>query len=49
MVSKGFHLAADDVGAARKLLVAPVAQPYPMRNGIEVMSPLASAQLLAGK
>jgi len=46
-LSKGFHLAAADVGATRKLLVAPVAAPYPMRDGIEVMGPLAAARLLA--
>lgn len=46
-VSKGFHLAAADVGAIRKLLVAPVSDTYPMRDGIEVMNPLAAAQLLA--
>ena len=37
VVSKGFHLAADDVGAARKIVVAPVAAPYPMRDGVEAM------------
>ncbi|MDP2834005.1 MAG: ATP-binding protein [Pseudomonadota bacterium] len=42
-VSKGFHLAAADVGATRKLLVAPVAEAYPMRDGIEVMNPLAAS------
>lgn len=47
-VSKGFHLAAADVGASRKLLVAPVASTYPLREGIEVMNPLAAAKLLAG-
>lgn len=47
-VSKGFHLAAADVGASRKLLVAPVASTYPLREGIEVMNPLAVAKLLAG-
>ena len=46
-VSRGFHSAAADVGATRKLLVAPVADSYPMREGIEVMSPRAAAQLLA--
>lgn len=47
-VSKGFHLAAADVGASRKLLVAPVAGTYPLREGIEVMNPLAAVRLLAG-
>lgn len=46
-VSKGFYIAADDVHATRKLLVAPVDQPYPMRDGIEVMNPLMAANLLA--
>lgn len=46
-VSKGFHLAAADVGATRKLLVAPVAAPYPMRDGIEVMNPLSAAARVA--
>jgi len=46
-VSKGFHLAATDVGATRKLLVAPVATPYPIRDGIEVMNPLSAAARVA--
>jgi predicted AAA+ superfamily ATPase len=46
-VSRGFHLAAADVGATRKLLVAPVAASYPLREGIEVMNPLEAAKLLA--
>jgi hypothetical protein len=29
------------------LLVAPVGQSYPMKEGIEVMSPLEAAQLIA--
>ena len=48
-VSKGFYAAATDLGAARKLLVAPVAQPYPMKDGIEVMNPLAAANLIAAQ
>jgi predicted AAA+ superfamily ATPase len=46
-VSKGFYLATDDVQATRKILIAPVDQPYPMRDGIEVMNPLMAATLLA--
>ncbi len=46
-VSKGFHLAAADVAATRKLLIAPVATSFNMRDGIEVMNPLAAARLLA--
>lgn len=46
-VSKGFYTAATDLGAVRKLLVAPVAQPYPMKNGIEVMNPLMATHQIA--
>jgi uncharacterized protein len=44
-VSRGFHQAAADVGATRKLLVAPVALPYPLREGIEVVDPLIAVEL----
>ena len=47
VVSKGFHLAAADVGATRKLLVAPVGATYTVRDGIEVMNPLTAAAQLA--
>ncbi|NJD25480.1 MAG: ATP-binding protein [Betaproteobacteria bacterium] len=43
-VSKGFHLAATDVGATRKLLVAPVATAYPLRDGVEVIPPLEAVR-----
>jgi predicted AAA+ superfamily ATPase len=46
-VSRGFYLAAEDVGASRKLLVAPVGDAYVVREGIEVMNPLAAANLVA--
>lgn len=46
-VFRGFHLAAADVGATRKLLIAPVDQAYPLRDGIEVMNPLVAARMLA--
>ncbi|WP_394757187.1 ATP-binding protein [Rhodoferax sp.] len=46
-VSKGFHLAAGDVGATRKLLIAPVGASYPMRDGIDVMNPLTAVAELA--
>ncbi|MBI5901657.1 MAG: ATP-binding protein [Rhodocyclales bacterium] len=49
VVSRGFHLAAADVGATKKLVVAPVTAPYPMRDGVDVMNPLAAAWLLAGR
>ena len=38
--SKGFHQAATDVGATKRLLLATVATSYPTRDGVEVMSPL---------
>lgn len=47
-VSKGFHLAAADVNAERKILVAPVERSYPLRDGVEVMNPLAAVEELAG-
>ena len=46
-VARGFHLAASDVGATKKLLVAPVAHAYPWRDGISVMNPLQAVRLLA--
>ena len=46
-VSRGFHLAAADVGATRKLLLAPVGAPYPMRDQVEVMHPLTAVSELA--
>ncbi len=36
-VSRGFYQAATDLGAVRKLLVAPVAQPFPLKDGIVVL------------
>lgn len=47
-VSKGFHQAATDVGAIRKVLVAPVAAPYPMRDGIEVVDLRTAVAQIAG-
>ena len=47
-VSRGFHEAANDVGASRRLLIAPVANPYPAKGGIEVMPPLEAVRQLAG-
>ena len=46
-VSTGFYIAALDVQATRKLLVAPVDNPYPVRDGVEVMNPLAAASQVA--
>ena len=36
-VSRGFYQAATDLGAVRKLLVAPVEQTYPIKDGIQVI------------
>jgi predicted AAA+ superfamily ATPase len=36
-VSRGFYQAATDLGAVRKLLVAPVEKTYPIKDGIEVV------------
>ena len=46
-VSRGYHQAATDLGAARKLLVAPVAQSYPTKDGIEVLDLMHAIQLVA--
>lgn len=48
-LSKGFYLAAADVGAVRKLLVAPVSQAFPMKDGVEVINPLIAAGLIAAQ
>jgi len=48
-VSKGFYLAADDVGASRKILVAPVEGTFPLKGGIDVMNPLMAATLVAAQ
>jgi predicted AAA+ superfamily ATPase len=48
-VSKGFFTAAVDLGATRKLLVAPVEQDYPMKDGIEAMNPLSAALLISSQ
>lgn len=46
-LSKGFYIAAADLQAKRKLLVAAVDSAYPMRDGVQVMNPLMAANLLA--
>lgn len=45
---KGFYIAANDLQATRKILVAPVQAPYPLRDGVEVMNPLHAANILSG-
>ena len=48
-VSKGFYIAANDVKASRKLLVAAVDSAFAMRDEVEVMNPLMAAELVAGQ
>jgi predicted AAA+ superfamily ATPase len=48
-VSKGFYIAANDVKASRKLLVAAVDSAFAMRDGVEVLNPLMAAELVAGQ
>jgi predicted AAA+ superfamily ATPase len=45
-VSKGFYQAATDLVAVRKLLVAPVDQTYPMKEGIEVVDVMTAVRLV---
>jgi len=46
-VSRGCYQAATDLGASRKLLVAPVAQTYPLKEGIEVVDVMTAIQWVA--
>lgn len=39
-VGKGFWQACEDVGVERAYVVAPVAEPYPLSDRVEVVSPL---------
>ena len=45
-VSKGFYQAATDLVAVRKLLVAPVEQTYPMKEGVEVVDVMTAVRLV---
>ncbi len=45
-VSKGFYQAATDLVAVRKLLVAPVDQIYPMKEGVEVVDVMTAIRLV---
>jgi predicted AAA+ superfamily ATPase len=47
--SKGFHIAASDVKASRKLLVAAVDSAFAMRDGVEVLNPLMAASWVAAQ
>jgi uncharacterized protein len=48
-VSRGFYQAATDLDALRKLLVAPVAQPYPLKDGIEVVDVMTAIRWVTEK
>ncbi|MBI4987099.1 MAG: ATP-binding protein [Rhodocyclales bacterium] len=39
--TRGFWQACDDLGVERAYVVAPVAEPYPLAEGVEVVSPLS--------
>lgn len=42
-VGKGFWHACEDLGVARAYVVAPVLEPYPLADNVEVVSPLMLA------
>ena len=48
-VSRGFHQAAVDLGATRKLLVAPVEHTYPIKEHIEVVDLLTAVRWVTGQ
>jgi hypothetical protein len=47
VVAAAFRRAAAEIGAARRLVVAPVAAPYEARDAVEVMDLAAAAALVA--
>jgi uncharacterized protein len=46
-VSRGFYEAAKDLNAARKLVVAPVQNSYPGRDGVEILPLIEAVKLLS--
>ncbi len=48
-VSRGFYEAANDVKATRRLVVAPVPNRYPGRDGVEVMPLIDAVELISSK
>ena len=46
-VGKGFWQACEDLGVERAYVVAPVAEPYPLAQNVEVISPLMLANFVA--
>lgn len=47
-VSKGFHIACDDVGATARWVVYPGREAYPGPHGVEVMPVVEAMQRLRG-
>ena len=47
-VSRGFWNACEDLGVSRAYVVAPVLEPYPLADNVEVISPLMLGQLGSG-
>ncbi len=48
-VSKGFHAACDDVQPARRLVVYPGHEAFPLGNGIEAVSLRRAMEIVAGQ
>ena len=46
-VDKGFYLGANDIGAARRIVVTPGGERYPLRDGAEVMPLLMALEEVA--
>jgi hypothetical protein len=44
-VGKGFWHACEDLGVDRAYIIAPVAEPYPLAENVEVVSPLMLAEI----
>ena len=45
-IEQGFHIAARDIGAERRIVVYPGIETYPAQGGVEVMSVLVALQAL---
>jgi uncharacterized protein len=48
-VEQGFYWGAADIGAARKIVVIPSGDPYPLREGAEVMPLLMTMKEVAAR
>lgn len=47
-IERGFHEACADLAPARRWVIYPGDEVYPLRDGVEVMSPLAAAERITG-